>query len=264
MGWWNVVHDRNTPQNEGKRHIGQNESAYDCGRMAGGKDYSSQKMVLSWKEPPMTVVAAQFCGDYILMAIDTQETHSQEGQEILTAFSPKLQRLAEIPVAWAFAGSVDVGEDFNRWLRDYQGISETDWPTFRGDAITELNRLNKAKRKSMRDAGVKPKSDNLCEVLVVGYISGTPEILWLNDKGETLFYKERRFAAIGSGQNHVQMVKWTLEQWFNDNHKPLPEHEALFFWIVAKGTQMAPQCGLPLQMVKVTPKGVETYIPPVS
>lgn len=211
------------------------------------------------KELPLTVLAAKYCGEYILLISDSQETYVENNNETLNLSVRKLQYLDNPAIGWAFSGPVDVGADFNRWIKNYDWQKSSNWQIFRDDAMSELNKLNKAKRKSMRDAGVKPTPDDVCDVLLAGYITNLPEILVLTSRGQSYFYKdsEWNFTAIGSGENHVRMAQAVLKQFFHFYREGQDLPSDLFRFVVFTGVQMAPKCALPLQMAKITQNGVE-------
>jgi len=200
----------------------------------------------------MTIAAAMLFDGCLLLGADTKET--QEGLVMVTT---KLFQVDSLPIAWAGAGELAVLDGFNRWIDAYSWEDRADWVSFRVSATEALNMLNKAKRQSMRAAGVRPKSRDLGRILVAGYINGVPNILEITNQGESYLHGKRGFAAIGSGENHFRIAKIAIESFMETfTQKKLTITESIFWFLVAIGARIDPNSGLPLQKMKVTPQEV--------
>lgn len=212
------------------------------------------------REIPLTLVAAKQFDGYISMAADSKRTYAQDGLPTLAESVPKLQHLSQILVAWAFSGSGDVGIEFNRWMLEYQWNPSMKWQAFCDCVLTELNRRNRDKRRSMRKSGMKPKDNDVCEVLIGGYIDKIPNILHLNSDGGYRFYDKGELAVIGSGADHARMASITLEDFYSSFvKKPMPQDEDFFRFVVYEGANRDPQSSVPLHYVKITQDGVSEY-----
>lgn len=199
----------------------------------------------------MTVVAAMSFPDFLLFASDSQETI-----EHLTQPVAKVLTHADPPLAWAISGELGVGQDLARWVRGFDWQPTTSWVEFRRAAKAELTRLNKLKRESIRASGSKPNKDDTACVLFAGYIKHEPEILEISDRGETYFWQERGFGAIGSGHNHARMAKYTLEAYHQMLEKPLTHTPQTFGLIVELAARLDIKSAPPTRLYKVSHDGV--------
>lgn len=204
----------------------------------------------------MTIIAAQFCGDYIMMATDSRGTHSEQGHDVLATVDPKLNILEDKPIAWGYSGALDVGEDFDRWLTGYVWNAQSNWESFKQDALAELCRLNGNKRKSVLKSGKEPTHNDVADVLITGYINQVPQILEITADAESYFHKQRKFAAIGTGKAYVEITRRVLLA-FHKRHLNKQMPDDLFWFMVAEAAQLTPDCGLPAQRAKITPSGVK-------
>lgn len=203
-------------------------------------------------EPKVTVIAALLFPNAILMASDSKELQIGLAKSV-----PKLEHIVDPPIAWAGAGELEIIQDFTRWLKAGSWIT-VDWEEFRQQARTELNRLNMGKRASIRQSGSRPKSSDTASVLFAGYLQGVPNILEISDKGESYFWSERHYAAIGSGQNHFNVAKITLESFSANILKQTIQIDAEIFWfLVAIAAACDPDSNGPLQRIEITHEGVK-------
>lgn len=218
------------------------------------------KIILTPKEAPMTVVAAMFLDNQILMAADSQQTHAVLDGPIYKESIAKLLAHKQFPVVCSFSGGGDVGQEFCRWFCNANFTESTDWQSFREVACHELNRLNGDKRRAMELAGVKPTDNDTAHALVTGYLQEVPNILEMGNDGTYAWHMNTptptNFTAIGSGKYHVLMAKRTLEHWFSATNQNVPFDARLLRFVVEVGTSMAPDCSFPVEMVRITATGV--------
>jgi len=83
----------------------------------------------------MTVIAAMDCGDYLLLAADSEISHDGE----VRSFQKNLAVLDGTSIAWGFSGAEELALEFGHWLNAYSWTT-ADWRKFKDDAADELSR----------------------------------------------------------------------------------------------------------------------------
>jgi len=200
----------------------------------------------------MTIVAAMSFEDHFLIAAD-----SKVGQLGLTWSTCKLYHIAKPPLAWGFAGELGVGREFSDWLSGYNWKPDIDWYKLRDDSAIKLGELNKKHRHFITNSGSRPTKKDLTSVLIVGYINEIPEILQIAGTGDWRFHKNPdNFAAIGTGDPYIQVVRYTLEMyWEIFLKRSLVYDVETFKFIVERAVERDPDSGFsiqnPMQMWKV-------------
>jgi 20S proteasome alpha/beta subunit len=203
----------------------------------------------------MTIIAAMAFPDYILFGSDSRQT-----EEGLVSTTNKLRHITACQtLVWGGSGESGILDTYEQWVNNQPADLFADWETLHKVASKELNRINKAWRRSIREAGSRPQKDDLGNALFVGYLDGEPELLEITDKGEWYFHLKKGFAAVGSGEAHFKIAKVTLEAIFQEFSKNEINYSDIYFmFLVAIAARTDPQSGSPLNFAKITPKGVET------
>jgi hypothetical protein len=197
----------------------------------------------------MSIIAALDAGDCLYLASDSMVT--EESGVRLTR--QKLDMLPGRPIAWGFSGDEGIGYQFRDWFKAWPFPSDATWSHVADAAIEELSRLNGRKRALGKLAGVETTDSDLADVLIAGYIAGVPDIYELTDRGSASSVKHSVLAAIGSGHAHATIAYLTLR----GTRKELKLDQQLLGFAVGMAAQIAPQCGPPVRMLRLTPEGVE-------
>ena len=195
----------------------------------------------------MTVVAAEFFGEHILLGAD-----SQVGQKGLTSQARKLFQHTSLPIAWGFAGDLGVGREFSIWLEQRVWQTELYWQTFVNEVTDALAQFNRVHRQRMRNADAQPTEEDRTSVLIAGYLNGEPELIELTGSGKRYFHREDGFSAIGSGENHFKIAKAAMSIIKG------PPVEEMFWHSLAVAASLDPESGHPLYRLKITKQGVLT------
>ncbi|TAK23879.1 MAG: hypothetical protein EPO26_07345 [Chloroflexota bacterium] len=202
----------------------------------------------------MTVAIALKDGDDLFLATDC----AVGGLPVKELTDHKIQHAATLPLAWAGAGDEAISQQFGRWLNEQVAQSPTaalDWDGLVRATVERLAQLNGVRTRAagLNHITFDPTGD-LCQILMVGYVSGIAEIVHLGVKGDWTLHVVggRSFAAIGSGSDHAATIYALLKE-----RGLLPENGADAIREVATlATRYAPHCQLPVRIVKVTPTEV--------
>ena len=214
-------------------------------------------------QEPMTVIAAlRESPDSILIASDTAITETGAG--ITDRGVQKLFRHEKPGLVWGTGGDVTVGfEQFGRWMQDCDWPTES-WETFGEAARAELSQLNAAQRARIREAGGRVRREDTAEALIVAFVDGTGHLLELTSRGTANPYDKFGFHAIGTGKLHAYTAKRVAEVMMS-NIKidgASPELGALgqLHAIVMVAAGLAPGCGRPVDLWRVTSEHVEIIV----
>jgi hypothetical protein len=199
-------------------------------------------------EAPVTVIAAMYeTPDALLIGADSAVT-GEAGE--LRQLIAKLQRHRTAPLAWAYSGYWQTGDDFSRWLADIP------WPpasvdTFINETRGHLADLNRERRQFMRRAGVRPKDTDCTGVLIAAFLN-EPLILSLGTTGGATRHGEGELAADGSGEPHAHIAFQALSA---INVRP---PRLVFEVLIKVAARHARGCSLPAHIWRVTREGIET------
>lgn len=168
------------------------------------KEMIPEKFAVKEGNWPMTIIAVMWESDSsILIAANSGQTDMPE--ELRSIHLDKLQSHLIAPLAWGATGNTTIGERFGEWLKNYE------WPpqdliVFQDELATALAKLNGKQREIIKLAGGEAKEDNLCSVLVAGWLNA-PFAFEIDDFGQiTPINKEHNFSAIGSGGPHAKLI----------------------------------------------------------
>jgi hypothetical protein len=202
-------------------------------------------------ERPMTIIAAMDCEEYVLLASDSEVTEAGG----IKVSKEKIYFLSDRPIAWGTAGDEGIGLRFNEWIQTYRWTASTTWAEFVDGGAAELSRLNGRKRELAELARVKIEDNDLATALIAGCIGGSLDVWELTDRGGASSVKHNVFSAIGSGQPHALVVFFTLRNAFKAKFQP---NAMMMGFILELVSHLAPMCGLPVKLLRVSKEKVES------
>lgn len=209
------------------------------------------KFNLALKEPPMTIIAAlRESPDSILIAADSQQIETDTTGAIRSATSHKLQLHPTLPMAWGISDNATIGSRFTGWLKQTEWRTEVDWYMAQQQIATQLAMLNGHQRQLCRLAGQPAQNEQLCGVLIVGFIDRVGVIFEIDASGLITIKDGHEFHAIGSGFIHAGIAYTTL---MRIKSEATPEDKLRT--IVGIAAETAPSCGVPVHLARITPQG---------
>jgi hypothetical protein len=209
------------------------------------------------EDAPLTLIAAMDCGSYLLLGADS----GVSADRVVTRSPvPKLDFVAQAPMAWGFFGDETIGRAFSSWLRgELLGLMEN-WESLTESAAGRLADLNGERREALKRSGVHEKAGDTADVVLGGFVGGEREIVHLDKRGavhpskhyETLFY--------GSGDSLAGEM-WGIIRATVRNFPPAaqPDESKLLQHVMAQTIEAPRSLHLlkgPVRMLKITPEGV--------
>ena len=192
------------------------------------------------------IVAIKESDSSVLLAADGEVLEGDAIREV----KAKLRKHPSAPLAWGATGNTTIDYDFTKWLQEYA------WPpsnedVFREQLINKLSELNGKQRELTSLAKAQIKEDYLCSVSLVGYLNKLM-LLELDDVGRASLYDGIGFQAIGSGKGHAWIAYKMLKT--ASDLSQLNKLKIIMQTVITT----APRCGLPIEIWRVTEKGIET------
>lgn len=217
--------------------------------------YPEQAIDLFRGQEPMTIVCAVKVGQNLFLATDSAVGELQ----LKTTTDKKIAHVDNPPLVWATAVDEAIGDMFGAWLRQYLAATPPQpltWEKVVGDSVSRLAGLNgnRVLAGQLNRITTVPERD-LCEVLLVGYVAGMPEIVHLEVSGAWTMHVAagRTFASIGGGAPYAAMAYEVLKE-----KDLLPADGADAIGEVAGlAAKHAPKCEPPVHIWRATPEGVE-------
>lgn len=216
-------------------------------------EYSSSEK----EKEPVTVICALRDGENLFLAADS----SLSGLPVKTLSSGKIETFsrADARLAWACSGDETIGDLFSDKLK---GMIDQNAETIRdmdalgrvGTAIlSDLNGVARAAKQRIAWS-LNPEND-FAQVLIAAYIAQQPEIIELGWEGDRTYHLRagRNFTTIGGGRYHAAMAYEVLRE-----RNLLPQlGQAAIKQVVELVARYAPNCKLPVKVVRVTPSAID-------
>ena len=195
----------------------------------------------------MTVVAVlRELNEGILLAADSEAT----GDAGLKSRMLKVRQIKSLPLAWACKGNPAIGLDrFGQWLTRYD-FTNAVWDKFSEDAFLALAELNRQQRERTRKTGAEVTDDLLSDCIIAGWLD-RPDMYVLSDDGNLFSVWEQGFYSMGSGGPAARIAFSAL--FLNGLSQP----ESVLKIVMEAATALSPQCGPPVQCLRITQKGVK-------
>ncbi len=217
--------------------------------------YPEQVIDLFRGKKLMSVACALKDGECLFLATDS----AVGGLPVKATTDKKIGHVDNPPLAWATAGDEAIGDLFGEWLRQQlaQTLSEPlTWERAVGPSVLKLAEFNGVRvQASQLNRTLLEPERILCQVLLVGYLAGMPEIVHLEVSGDWTMHVAagRTFAAMGAGARHAAMAYEVLRE-----KRLLPTEGIPIIREVTELTaRYAPGCEPPVHIRRVTPEGVE-------
>ena len=207
---------------------------------------------LAQKEAPMTIVAAmREPSGGILLGADSEWTEESGAK----TRQPKLQRVPDVPIAWASAGNPQIGiYEFGQWAKDYSWAKKT-WSEAMADASTTWASLNGTQRRRPESAGIAMTKERegtlLSDAVLVGWLGNEMGMFSMSSDGTIFNLAERGIWMLGTGAVYAHTVFNTLA--YIGRTDRIEWMEIILNLVIS----IAPNCGPPAECWRVTPSGIE-------
>jgi hypothetical protein len=203
----------------------------------------------------VTIICALKDGDNLYIASDS----AVGGLPTKAKTDRKINSVNHPPLAWGTAGDEAIGDLFEAWFRQQLASAKPEqlaWAAIIGPIVLRLAELNgiRTQASQLNKVRLEPERD-LCQVLLVGYIAGQPEIVHLEVNGDWTMHVAagRAFAAAGAGAHHAAMAYEVLKE-----KGLLPSDGTSTIREIAELTaRHAPGCEPPVHIFKVAPDRVQ-------
>ena len=162
----------------------------------------------------------------------------------------KLHQIPDAPLAWGCAGNPELIQKFSVWLEQYQW-PPSNWATFEGHIRAKLADLNREERAFVERSGAQWSSDFGVTCLVGGWLHNEPHIVSLYHDGVKGSLENNEFDHIGSDSTFATVSYYSLSYVTG-----MPQ-EVRAHIVLHATSQLAPRCGLPYNLWRITHSGIE-------
>jgi hypothetical protein len=203
----------------------------------------------------VTIICALRDGDDLYLAADS----AISGLPTKALAESKIDYSDLMPLAWGTAGDEAVGDLWGAWLKtqlaaqkDLLAVTWETVITMGSRRLSEQNAVIYQNRTNIR-VGVDPERD-YTQVLLAGFINGTPEIAHLRVSGDFDMHLEagRSFACMGAGRDMAAAAHELLSE-----RGLLPASgEQCIRDVCEFVARVHPSCVMPVKVIHVTQQGV--------
>lgn len=211
--------------------------------------FGGSKFNLTLQGAPMSIIAAVWESDAsILIAAESGAIEVMGGMR--TAYHPLLQQHTTASLAWGAIGNA--ARYLDGWLREYPWPPKS-WNAFERAVEERIAGLNGRRRELAKIAGVEVREQELCAVLVAGWIEQEGRIFEVDDRGVLYITDQtQQFRAIGSGALHATIIHEAYKRLQIQDPEVVKLQVGLHIAALA-----APGCEPPINILRITPNGVE-------
>ena len=202
----------------------------------------------------MTVITALRSDGCIFMCADSQVTEVKADVE-LKIRQQKLDFPNSKPIAWGFVGADEIGSSMSQWMRNLDWRSLHDLQTFREAFATEVSTRNGDRRRRMKLAGMEVGPEDTSDFVIVGFWNDEPFIFRIENDGSLEVDEHDSLTTIGSGWVHAK-VSFETSRFYRMSGVKIPD-DRLIKVTTEIAASMAPLCGLPVRLLRISPEKVE-------
>lgn len=213
-------------------------------------DIETPELELSEKNLTL-ILANQETDNSILIGADSLVVDSAGNSVYMEIHVNKLHEIQGHPMAWAYCGTVELGNKFETWLKKQYPIPQG-WDKFEILVRNKVADINKEQRNYVERSGAVWSDNFGLSCLFAGWLENKSHMIIFDDDGTISDCSINGVGAIGSGKSHAIIAYETLYE-FKDIPKDKKFHAILRAAIVKEKKL----CGLPLFMWRITPNGID-------